>query len=709
MLIAWLVADGQNGIKIDVDKMINCTHDDSPEDCQYKDYNATFVQQNENYTTTIDIGTYNQQCNMYRDPADKVDGHRVRIKVLAGPDASITKMWKLIDPKVHDLHLDLEAIMPDERSLAHPLKFTMVLNADYYAKAGGATDCESKEEAPYRTNTTTCVTRQERDTGNWVYTTEEDAIKGGLTTCVTKGDGAGRKTSCSTKPDGGVSTGGAKIEVTMIGPKPDLSIHMFYIQCDFRVHLWDGSELAFEVSGRVTELLPGGEKSDSPAISGNSSNLYQIDLHGATREPWKHPFGLKFLTVNAATIDVTTTSDLNWNETRLFLYLDTTFGGNSTLRVRTSCEIADGGEEVVLVARLNGINNIFMAMLGSASGAEDDINATKVGDYLDEMQTSEDLMFYLSTVEKRQYESGFDIIGSGIRKGITFKLNLLNYNRTVEDVVAGENLQGMIGAFVGARSELDIHFWVGIFDNYASIPPMEIRVDNVGANLVFGNGLVTVVDWMVGAKFNSARSAWPWLFAKTTIIFRPSDRDEIKLIAEGSPLKIAAHMYGIWYEPLGLEWLAVANLGVDFNFVQNTTDWFVVDRCKFRGTAIIGFVISGRVTAEFVRDSEGYYTNLMYMRMQFYYVITQPPSKVVNEILKEDTVSEGGARRLAEYRRLGQETCGSGTTVPTIELNFGMTGKNVTFLQQVRECERECEERCDDAANSATVFLTPTL
>ncbi|GMH61159.1 hypothetical protein TrRE_jg763 [Triparma retinervis] len=711
-----LAEDGKHGIMLDVDKrLVN----NKTGEVEWKDLNYTHIDgrggTHENYTTTLSIGSYSQECNMYRDPEDKMSGSRVRLKIMAGPESNLVQVWRLLDNKVHEMYLDLELVMPDTRSARHPTELTLMVNTDYYAMPGTKTSCEEVAVEGSEYKDTVCTTRAEPKRDAYGYTTETNKISDQITVCTTKGGavkgrnpGEAGKTTCTNKPDGGVSTGSAKLSMQMIDPD-SLTLHMILVECDFRVDLFDGSTLAFEVSGKAQEI-----EGSAGTIAGSNASKYTIDLHGATREPWVHPFGLDFMTVNAATMDVSTTSDLNWNDTRIFMYLHTTFHYNATLSVKVSAEVADGGNEVVLVARLQGANVFFNYLLGSATGTKDEINSTQAGKYLEEAQTSSDIWFSLSTVEKRQYESGFDILGKGIRKGITFKMNLLNYNRTLDDAVSPEDsqmLNTMIGAFVGARSELDIEFWVGIFDNYKSIPPMEISVRNDGANIVFADGLVTIVDWLVGAKFNSARSAWPWLFAKTTIIFRPSDRDEILLIAEGSPLKIAAYMYGIWYEPFGLDWLAVANMGVDFNFVQNTTDWFVVDSCKFRGTGIIGFTFSGRLAAAFVRDAEGGYTNLMYIRVQFFYEINKPPSLAVNEILGKDEVGEGGRRYLEEVRNLGEDTCGSGALVPRIDLNHGDTGKNVTFMQQLLEdvgfvdlgSEEYFAGRFDDATQEAVI------
>lgn len=307
------------------------------------------------------------------------------------------------------------------------------------------------------------------------------------------------------------------------------------------------------MSGTATEI----EEDDSNAAilapgavaeaKAANETRYKIDLHGAMREPWVAPFGVEWLTIDAGTVDVSTTSDLSWNETRFFLYTSVTFNFNATARIQVSAEIANGGSEFTLVARLTGSNIMFMHMLGSVTGSED-IGETTVGQYLQETQSSEDIYMTLSNVDNRTYADGFDIIGHGIRKGLTFKLNLLNYNRTLDTQVTdqqsdhSELLNGMIGAFVGAQSSLDLEVWVGFFHDYKSVPPMSIGITNKGANMVFADGLVTIVDWMVFAKFNSARSAWPWLEAHVTMLFRPDDGPPIKFIAGGSPMRIYAEM-----------------------------------------------------------------------------------------------------------------------------------------------------------------------
>jgi hypothetical protein len=678
--------DGAHGVSLDVDKrMLN----ETTGEYYYEDYNFTYIDHHKNYTTRMDLGSYNQQCEQYMKRQDMLAGHRIRLKIKVGPDSKITQLWKLIDYKTHEVFLDLELLYPNQRSAAAPLSLRLELNNDYYAVPGMTTDCKLINSTKgYIAKAQQCTNRAKDGKGVTICTTEQD--NRGVRTC-----------ECENAADVGVSTGNAKILMEMIDPS-NRDVHMILISFDFRIKIGtEGKSLGFEVSGRAEEIMDdcGGDnaklvgcdtesgKSPGAVAKAKAANetRYKVDLHGALREPWKAPFNISWLSIDAATLDVSTTSDMSWNETRFFMYCDATFAFNSTARIRISAEISNGGDDFTMVARLTGSNIMFMHMLGGVSGA-DDISKTTVGQYLKETQSSEDIYLTLSTVNNVTYESGFDIIGKGIRKGLTFKLNLLNYNRTIDDAISPDDspaLNNMIGAFVGARSSLDLEIWVGFFHEYKTVPPMSIGITNKGANLVFADGLVTVVDWKIFAKFNSARSAWPWLEAHTTIIFRPDDGDEIKLIAGGSPMRIYAEMYGIWYSPFDLQWLDVANLGVSVEFQQNTTDWFVVDRLKFHGTAIIGFTFAGRLTAEFLRDAEGSMINFMYLRMQFFYEVQKNPAKMVDEVLGPDVPDANGTAALLT---LGENTCGSiKIPLPTVTINKGAKGNDVVFLQQLLE------------------------
>jgi hypothetical protein len=353
------------------------------------------------------------------------------------------------------MYLDFELVMPDERSKRHPTELTLMVNTDYYAMPGTKTDCVEVEVEGSERMDTVCTTRAEPPKNAYGYTTVETKLNEQITVCTTKGGCVGRdcpadagKATCTNKPDAGVSTGSAKLTMQMIDPE-SLAIYIILIECDVRIDLFDGSQLAFEVSGKATEI-----EGSKGSVPGSNSSRYAIDLHGATREPWVHPFGLTFMTVNAATMDVSTPSDLNWNETRIFMYLHSTFHYNATMSVKVSAEVADGGNEVILVARLQGANVFFNYLLGSATGINDEIDTTQAGKYMEETQTSSDIWFSLSTIEKRQYESGFDILGKGIRKGITFKMNLLNYNRT------GEGGRGVKAANVASCLMCDKHLLI---------------------------------------------------------------------------------------------------------------------------------------------------------------------------------------------------------------------------------------------------------
>lgn len=96
-----MAEDGKHGIMLDVDRrMVN----NKTGEVEWKDLNYTHIDgrggTHENYTTTLSIGSYSQECNMYRDPADKMSGSRVRIKIMAGPDSNIVQVWRLLDNKV---------------------------------------------------------------------------------------------------------------------------------------------------------------------------------------------------------------------------------------------------------------------------------------------------------------------------------------------------------------------------------------------------------------------------------------------------------------------------------------------------------------------------------------------------------------------------------------------------------------------------------
>jgi hypothetical protein len=124
-------------------------------------------------------------------------------------------------------------------------------------------------------------------------------------------------------------------------------------------------------------------------------------------------------------------------------------------------------------------------------------------------------------------------------------------------------------------------------------------------------------------------------------------------------------------------------MGISVEFQQNTTDWFVVDRLKFHGTAILGFTFAGRLTAEFLRDDTGSMLNFMYMRMQFFYEVQKSPAKLVDHILGPDKLNENGTAALLE---LGTNTCGSiKIPIPSSTIDKGAKGSEVVFLQQLLE------------------------
>ena len=259
----------------------------------------------------------------------------------------------------------------------------------------------------------------------------------------------------------------------------------------------------------------------------------------------------------------------------------------------------------------------------------------------------------------------------------------------------------LVGAFIGADSELDLELWVGVFEDEgegavveesSAIPPVTLAIRNRGANLVFGDGFVEVVDWEVKAGFSSVKSAYPTLEAAASMIFRPTKSDEIKVKVAGGPGYLRGEMVGIWIQPFGLTWLDIGDMALDLEFGEEgdeesegaATDWgWGVTKCSFKGTGVLAGTFGGKFEAEMLENMEDF----MLAMSLFYDFGGSGMTTVVDDVLGKDEVGEGGRRRLEERRRLGEEaTCGSSfVVVPTVGLRDGDVGRNVTFVQQLLE------------------------
>ena len=100
-----------------------------------------------------------------------------------------------------------------------------MINTDYYAMPGTKTSCEEVEVKGSEYKDTVCTTRAEPPRNKYGYTTKTTKISDQITVCTTKGGpvkgrnpGNAGKTTCTNKPDGGVSTGSAKLTMQMIDP-----------------------------------------------------------------------------------------------------------------------------------------------------------------------------------------------------------------------------------------------------------------------------------------------------------------------------------------------------------------------------------------------------------------------------------------------------------------------------------------------------------
>ena len=497
----------------------------------------------------------------------------------------------------------------------------------------------------------------------------------------------------------GISVTSASIDMQMTDPD-SLDVSFIDLGMGLHVSLGDGNGLDFELQGTATETTAAVEDGK------NNSKTYDVTLYGGTTSTWKKPFGLEWLEISKGSLEVTTTSDLEWVDTTLRMQLGASFAFNATLDVDIDAVVSNGGEDVVLMARLKGNNWGLLSMLGMAGGSSD-LESSSVGEYFSEIVTEETVEFGLSTVEGRFFDEYNDmILGTGLKRGVTLNVNLLNNKmedgNDMLDAGDGGKMTELIGAFLGAESELDLEVWVGIFEEglegdedgegmstwAGGVPPVTVSVRNRGAGLSFGDGFLEVVDWEVKAGFDSVASNYPTLEAAASMIFRPSSSDEVRVTMAGGPTYLKGDMVGIWSHPMNLTWLEVGDMNLDLKFNMDltsgaTSNWgYGVQECSFGGTGTLAGKFAGKIQAAFLDNMADW----MFSMQLFYDFGSSGPDELVDAMLGMDELGGLGRRRMEENRRLGVQTCGgSFVTVPTAPLNQGDEGRNVAFLQQLLE------------------------
>lgn len=182
------------------------------------------------------------------------------------------------------------------------------------------------------------------------------------------GDGAGGEP--------GVSVEGAKISMKM-EDQDSLDVSEIAMELGLRVTFMDGESLAFELKGSAQEQ-------DAFSLwdedEGNNTKTYDVQLYGGTTSTWKKPFGISWMEISKGSIEVSTTSDMTWEETQMRMQLGASFAFNATLGVEVDAVVGNGGEDVVLMARLRGDNLQLLQMLGMAAG-QTDIANERVAEY----------------------------------------------------------------------------------------------------------------------------------------------------------------------------------------------------------------------------------------------------------------------------------------------------------------------------------------
>mmetsp|Transcript_2433 Transcript_2433/g.4395 ORF Transcript_2433/g.4395 Transcript_2433/m.4395 type:complete len:3690 (-) Transcript_2433:60-11129(-) len=598
------------------------------------------------FQAAINIGSYAQDCAKFSE-APQVDGHRVELTLEAGDGGNLVYLWKmLVDGNTEKLVLESEIVVPNVRSEAHPLLLAM--------------DLKSESEG------------------------EESS---------------------------GISIDNARIELAMEDPA-SLAISSINVGLLFTIRFGDGQRLSFDVNGKAIE-----QDVESVDSQRNNTKTYDVDLHGSTTSLWSQPFGLKWLEISKGSIDVKTTSELEWKDTDVRMQLNSRFAFNASVEIELDALVKDGGSDLVLEGILSGDNVQLLGMLGSVA-SESGIESKDVAKYFSEILTEERVSFALATMENRFYDEYDLILGDGIRKGVTLNVNLLNKADGGEFDLGNDKLSQLVGAFIGADSELDMELWVGIFDDVEaeegkealSVPPVSLALRNRGANLVFGNGFVEIVDWEAKASYVSALSTYPTLEAAASMIFRPSDSDELKVRVAGGPGYLSGEMVGIWYSPFNLTWLDVGDLKLDMKFGEDgeggeggdsgaKSDWgWGITECELAGTGVLGGKFGGKTQAVFLDNME----DLMLATQLFYDFDGEVATELVDAIAGGDVIGELGRRKLDE---VGDQTCGgSFISVPTTPLNGGDVGRNVTFLQQLLE-----DVGYLDAKNAGTMYDYGTL
>ncbi|GMI11167.1 hypothetical protein TrLO_g15527 [Triparma laevis f. longispina] len=383
----------------------------------------------------------------------------------------------------------------------------------------------------------------------------------------------------------GVKSEEVKLALKMTD-KDSLTLSSAEVGFDLTVSFADGGNLKFGVVGSAVEVEEGG---------------WSMDASGETADVWRSPFGMDWLQISSGSVGFSCSSSSTWEETKFDMMLKANFLFEAEVEVLAALEVAEGGEEFKLVSTLSSSNLVLWNVLTTVGEVDNAGEDDALASYFDDIVTSEEVVFVLSTVDGKIYSVGDTVLGVGYRRGVTVSADLVAHGGMEGSSI--RNLLGFASGINGGSVGLKVELYADVFVEGGSGIPVEFSVVQKGASVVFGgtggaylhsgnnDGYLEILDFAVIANFVTGRSSESGVKSSLTAMWRPSVGTEMEISFEGTPTSLRGAIE-VWDAPLGLGWLSLTDVIITVRFIDTGLRSWKIEEFKFSsgGSAIIGGV-----------------------------------------------------------------------------------------------------------------------
>ncbi|GMH56345.1 hypothetical protein TrST_g4148 [Triparma strigata] len=382
----------------------------------------------------------------------------------------------------------------------------------------------------------------------------------------------------------GIKTDGIRVDLKMSDPN-SVELSEAEISFDLTTSFGDGGQLKFKVVGSGEKVEGGG---------------YQMMASGSTSDVWRNPFGMAWLQISSGSIDFSTSSTSTWADTKFSMSLKANFLFEAEVEVLAGLEVFEGGEQFLLTTTLTSSNLVLWNVLTTVSEVDNAQDSDALASYFDDIVTSEEVAFVISTVDSKTYGDGDTVVGTGYKRGVTVNADLTAHGGGEDSSI--RKLLGFASSIDGGSTGLKVELYADVFVEGDDIP-VEFSIAQRGASVVFGgtggaflhsgnnDGYLEILDFVCKASFITSRSTENSVRSSLTAIWRPNPGTELALDLEGTSTSLSGGIAS-WDAPMGLNWLSLNDVALTVDFVDSGLRSWKIGRFEFlsSGSARIGGV-----------------------------------------------------------------------------------------------------------------------